>query len=188
MNESRPREGGPHDHGQAVASILPPSPDARRPQRNQPVRPSRTFAQSDSPQAVALVIAAILDGSPTPEERDLPLALQELARIRSGARRVREAGLAPGDEEALLGALAKRAVRAELHEWAEQAVLVEIAGADVEVVDHSITTAHERLRRATFDQCPICQGPVLSEHQLEDRKRRERWAAEDRERWEGAAR
>lgn len=137
---------------------------------------------------VASAVAKILDGGPTPEERDLPRALQELQRIRAAARRILEAHLSPEHEDRLLGALARRAAHAELREWALDAMILEVRGPEIPVISHGVTVAHERLRRAAFHQCPICLGPVLSEPALEVRKRREKWAAEDRAAWDGAVR
>jgi len=140
----------------------------------------------DSPQSVAAAVAAILDAGSTPEERDLPQALQELKRIRSAARRILDANLRD-DQNALLGALARRAARAELAEWAMDAIVLEIRGPQGEALDHSFIKGQERMRRARFETCPICLHRVLGDTELDALKMRNKRAADDLAAWQGAA-
>jgi hypothetical protein len=183
-----PESGPDTDMATTIPLSKPSANDSRRSPRSQPARRSRRSIRSDSPETVAATVATILDGAPTPEEAGLPHSLQELARIRSAARRILEEELAPPERDQLLGALARRAAHGELAEWCLDAIVTEIRGPDVEAVDHSVTTAHERLRRGGFEACPICLNRVLTEIELDARRRREKVAREALERWEGVAR
>jgi hypothetical protein len=127
------------------------------------------------------IVAAILDAPPSPEDRDLPPAIQELRRIRSAARRIIEDGL----DDVLLRALARHASRARLALWALDTILAELrAPAPPPAVKHD--QAQGRLRRAGFERCPICLTRVMPSLALEAAARRRRWAEQDAALWRDA--
>jgi hypothetical protein len=186
-------EGSDKMTGQVVESLPRTMDSEGRRSSRRPGSPrfarSQPSGRADSPASVAQSVARILDGLPTPEEHDLPRALQEIARIRSGARRILEGRLAAEDEDALLGALARRGARAELPDFALEAILAELAEPQPppNLLPTTVIGRLRYLRRDGRDSCPTCLRLLPSESALDHHDLRARWYAEDVARFRGAA-
>ena len=152
--------------------------------------PQRTSPPlNEGAEAVARAVAALLDAAPTPEERELPRSLQEVSRLRAATRRIMESRLAPPDEDRMLRALGRQAVRVELPELALAGIVAEVRGPDLPPLPPAgYEQAQDRMRRAGFQRCPACASRLLSEPELDYLRRRRQWASEDQARWEQAAR